>query len=86
MALLSRSSSSWISRTKIGLMLALLVSQMAVQAAPNKPARSNPNDAAPVIVSTDRVRNPHKHREVKRARIEPEKLPTKPQQMVDALR
>ncbi|CAM3463413.1 hypothetical protein POHY109586_09220 [Polaromonas hydrogenivorans] len=86
MALLSRSSPSWISSTKIGLMLALLVSQMAVQAAPNKPAPSNPNDASPVIVSTDRVKHPHKHREAKRARAEPEKLATKPQQMVKDLR
>lgn len=86
MALLSRSSSSLISCTKIGLALAFLVSQMVVQAAPNKTAPPNPNDASPVIVSTDRVKHPHKHREVKRVRAEPEKLATKPQQMVKDLR
>lgn len=86
MALLSRSSSSWISRTKIGLTLAFLVIQMAAQAAPNKPAPLNPNDTSPVIVSTDRVKHPHKHREAKRARAEPEKLATKPQQMIKDLR
>lgn len=86
MASLSRSSSFWISGTKIGLTLALLASQMAAQAAPNKPNPPDPNDASPVIVSTDRVKHPHKHRETKRARVEPEKLATKPQQMVKDLR
>ena len=85
-ALLSRSSSFWISCTKIGLTLALLGSQMPAQAAPNKPSPPNPNDASPVIVSTDRVKHPHKHRETKRARAEPEKLATKPQQMIKDLR
>lgn len=84
-----RSSSSWVSRAKVGLTLAFLVSQMPLQAAPQEPDPpdiSNSGNAGPVVVSTDKGKNPNKHRHIKRGPSQPEKHPTKPQQQIRNLR
>lgn len=83
---LAPSSSCWASRTKVGLTLAFLVTQMSAQAAPDAPARPDPNDTGPVIVSTDRVKPPSKHRKVSPGPVKPETYPTQPQQEVRTLR
>lgn len=90
MTSLAHSSSSWTTRTKVGLTLAFLVSQMAVQAAPKVSAPPDPNDSGPVIVSTDKGKNTHKHmhkhRDVKRGSVMPDKYPTNPQPHIGTLR
>ena len=77
---------SWISFIKFALTLAFLASQMAVQAAPDQPNPPNSGSSEPVIVSTDKSKNPSKHRDLKRGPIQPEKYPTKPQQQIRNLR
>lgn len=44
------------------------------------------NKEGPVIVSTDKVQTPKKKHEVKRGKVKPDMYPTKPQQVVKALR
>jgi hypothetical protein len=89
MTTFARSSSYWLSRTKVGLTLTLLVSQMTVQAAPSEPDPpdiSNASNSGPVIVSTDKGKSPSKQRHLKRGPSKPEQYPTKPQQQVPHLR
>ena len=45
-----------------------------------------PDKQGPVIVTTDKVKVPKKHRQVKLGKVKPEKFDTKPQQVVKALR
>ena len=95
---------------KIGLVLALLFSQMFAQAAANLPEGASTqvpdqpevndknkakdevvlpdaaNKEGPVIVTTDKVKNPKTKREIKRGKVKPDKFATKPQQAVSALR
>jgi hypothetical protein len=85
----ARSSSSWVSRTKVGLTLAFLVGQMSVQAAPKEPDPpdiSNVSTSEPVVVSTEKGKNPNKHRHTKRGPSKPDQYPTKPQQQIPSLR
>lgn len=74
--------------TGLGLTLVLLLSQLPTQAGaqnqPDKPAKPDNPDA--VVVSSERVKVPHKHRETKRGQVKPEKFASKPQQMVKSLR
>jgi hypothetical protein len=92
MTTFTRSSSCWVSRTKVGLALTLLVSQMSVQAAPGEPDppdisnANNSSNSGPVIVSTEKGKNPNKHRNTKRGPSKPEQYPTKPQQQIPNLR
>lgn len=80
------SSFSWVSRIKVGLTLAFLVSQMPVQAAPNEPDPPDPKAADHAVVSTKKGKSPDKHRDLKHGPVQPEKYPTKPQQEVRNLR
>ncbi len=86
MTSLAISSSAWVSRAKVGLTLAFLVTQMSAQAAPDAATPSDPNDTGPVIVSTDPVKKPSGRRNVKPGPVKPETYPTKPQQQVRTLR
>ena len=86
MTLLAYPSAPRISLTKVGLTLAFLVTQMSAQAAPDAPARPDPNDTGPVIVSTDRVKPPSKHRKVSPGPVKPETYPTQPQHELRTLR
>lgn len=80
-------SFAWRSPPKIILALAFVASQMPVQAAkPELPPQANPNASDAVIVTTDKVKKPHKHRETKRGLAKPEKFPSLPQQQVKTLR
>lgn len=81
-----RSSSSCISSIKVGLMLAFLVGQMPVQAALKEPDPPDHTGAGPVVVSTDKVKNPNKQRQLKRGPTKPETYATKPQQQIPNLR
>jgi hypothetical protein len=80
-------SSPWLSPPKAVLTLALLASQMAVQAAaPAGPPAPAPGDSGPVIVSSDRPNHPPKHRHVKPGPVKPESYPSQPQHPVRNLR
>lgn len=87
MTTLTRVASCWKSPAKAALALAILASQMSVQAAaPAVPGPPDPNDSGPVIVSPDPVKPPPKHRTLKRAPVKPQTYPSKPQQPVRTLR
>ena len=86
MTTFAHSSSSWVSRIKVGLMLAFVISQMPAQAAPKEPDPPDRTGSGPVVVSTDRGKNPNKHRQLKHGPSKPEKHATKPQQQVHNLR
>lgn len=82
-----RAASCWKSPAKAALALAILASQLPVQAAaPPQPGPPASGDAGPVIVSPDPVKPPPKHRTLKRAPVKPQTYPSKPQQAVRTLR
>lgn len=77
----------WLSPPKVVLTLALLASQMQVQAAaPAAPPEPTFGDSGPVLVSSDPPRHPPKHRHVKHGPVKPETYPSKPQHPVRSLR
>lgn len=85
----SRPPASWSLHAKAVLALALLASQMAVQAAKNEPPAKpepNANSNGPVVVTTDKVKEPKKHHEVKHGMVKPERHPSHPQRAVNVLR
>jgi len=93
MTFYSRTPASWALHGKVGLVLALLVAHLAVQAAQHEPnatpepnANARANADGPVVVSTDKAKEPKKHRETKRGPVKPERYPTQPQQVVKTLR
>lgn len=80
-------SSPWLSPPKAVLTLALLASQMPLQAAaPAAPAEPVASDSGPVLVSADPPRPPPKHRPVKPGPVKPETYPSQPQHPVRSLR
>jgi hypothetical protein len=89
MTSLVRPPCAWLSPPRLVLTLALLAGHLAAHAAaPDVPGPPDPSDTGPVIVTTDPLKQPHKHRDVKRAPVKPDtdKYPSKPQQPVQTLR
>ncbi len=83
---LTPSSSFWGLLTKVGMVLTFVVGQLPVQAGANLPMDNNTNDSGPVIVTTDRIKTPSKHRKVSHRPVKPETYPSRPQQEVRTLR
>ena len=83
---LAPSSSCWASRTKVGLVLAFLVTQMPVQAQQNESGPRDPDASTSGSTAKKPGKTPSKHRKETRGPIKPETYPTKPQQEVRTLR
>lgn len=81
-----RSSLSRISPAKAVLTLTFVFSQVPAQAAAPQVPSPPDNESGPVIVSTEKGKIPHKHREVKRGQVKPEVQLSKPQKLISTLR
>lgn len=87
MTAFTSAASCWKSPAKAVLALAILASQVPVQAAaPPTPGPADASGSGPVIVSPDPVKKPPKHRTLKRGPVKQETYPSKPQQAVRTLR